>query len=300
VKVKLSKLIIDPIIQIRSQNHESTIQRYMEAFEKLPAVDIVDCPEGLLLADGFHRVAAAERLGQDEIEAKITKGTRENALEIAVINNTKNADPLSPEERDNGIRRLRQIHPDWTLRQIGEAMSICQMTVKRVFDIDEVKRETITSPVTRVTNSHYIEIAKAPKKQWDPLVKAADERGWTRDVTALAVRNLKDDRLPEEHKKEILAGKADPLVITPKGEIAVPADIIGKKIQEMAKNDAVLQLEATLAALDKLALFDVDAIIETAGAERLNRIINEMGRYIEFMQRLSDSARASKELRRVK
>src|SRR3989442_10872953 len=104
-KIAIKEIEIDTTIQIRRGNHEPTIRRYEESFEKLPPVDVFRTPEGDLLADGFHRVAAAERLGKREIQATIHKGTREAALEFAVTANMKNADPLSPEERDDGIRR---------------------------------------------------------------------------------------------------------------------------------------------------------------------------------------------------
>ena len=148
-------------------------------------------------------MAAAERLGLSEIEVKVHKGSREEALEHAVIANTKIADPLTPEERDDGIRRLKQLHPERSHRQIAKAMSVSHLTVKRVFDVDEVKR-SVVSPVTRVTDSHYREIAGAEPKNWEPLVKAADQRGWTRDVTARAVQNLRDDRIPDRQKRDIL------------------------------------------------------------------------------------------------
>jgi hypothetical protein len=118
-------------------------------------------------------------------------------------------------------------------------MSVSPLTIKRVFEIDEVKREVV-SPVTRVTDSHYAEVATAPKEQWQPLIKAADSRGWSRDATRLAVKNLRDERIPDERKREILKGEADPLVITDTGELAVPADVVSGRIREMAANDAIL------------------------------------------------------------
>ncbi len=97
MRLALSEIEIDPTIQIRRSNYEDTIQRYEEAFERLPPVDVFDTAEGLLLADGFHRIAAAERLGHSEIDATVRKGTRQDAAEHAVIANTKNGEPLTAE-----------------------------------------------------------------------------------------------------------------------------------------------------------------------------------------------------------
>ena len=77
-KIAINKIVVDPTVQIRRANHEPTIRRYEESFDKLPPVVVFDVPgEGRLLADGFHRIAAAERLGRREIDATLRKGTRE-------------------------------------------------------------------------------------------------------------------------------------------------------------------------------------------------------------------------------
>lgn len=297
-KLAIDSITIDPTVQIRRSNHEPTIRRYEEAFDKLPPVDVFDTPDGLLLADGFHRTAAAQRLGLADIEANVHKGTRADALEFAVISNTKNADPLSPEERDDGIRRLKQLHPDWSQRKLAEAMSVSHLTVKRVFDIDEVKREVV-APVTRVTDSHYREVAAAPKEAWTPLVKAADRRGWSRDATAQAVRNLKDDRIPEERKREILDGKADPVVVTSQGEFAVSPDVVSRQIKEMESNDAMLAFLRALEALGRARLFRVEAILQPATGDVLDRWAKELPGDIAFLQEVLEGARDRGKLRVV-
>jgi ParB-like chromosome segregation protein Spo0J len=291
----IDRIVVDPSIQIRRGNHEQTIERYMAAFEKLPPVDVFDTGEGngngrYLLGDGFHRMASAERLGLHEIDANIHTGTRQDAAEFAVVANTKNADPLTPEERDEGIRRLRQLHPDWSSRQIADAMSVSQSTIKRVFQVDEVKRETLVGRLTEsrdsLTDTHFAEIAPAPRESWTPLANAAADRGWTRDVTRLAVKNLTDDRIPQERKEAILSGEADPVVVTPDGQFAVPADVIGRQLREMQANDAVLALERALEQLAKLRLYRPEAIIDTAGGPRIDRLIAELPGYVSFLEEL--------------
>jgi hypothetical protein len=143
----------------------------------------------------------------------------------------------------------------------------------------------------KLTSTHYREIARAPEQAWEPLAKAADKRGWSRDATALAVRNLKDDRIPEDRKEKILAGKADPVVVTPEGQFAVPADVIGRQAREMAANDAVLALERALEGLAKLRLFSPSAIVRTAGGDRIDRLVEEMPEDIAFMQEILAAAK---------
>ena len=130
-------------------------------------------------------------------------------------------------------------------------------------------------------------------------MKAAESRGWSRDATAQAVRNLKDDRVPDRHKRQILEGGADPVVVTPEGQMAVAPDVIGKQIREMEANDAVLALERSLEALAKLRLFRPEAIMETMGEPRRARLIDEMPGYIEFLETILRKAKNTKKLKVV-
>jgi len=293
LKIKLADLEIDPTVQIRRSNHEPTIRRYQESFEKLPPIDVFKTPEGLLLADGFHRTAAAQRLGLDTIEATVHHGSRADALEFAVVANTKNADPLTPEERDDGIRRLKQLHPDWAMRRLAEAMSVSQRAVQRVFDTDKVKR-AVVGPRERVTDVHFAEVSGAQEEHWESLVKAADERGWTRDATRLAVKNLKDDNIPTKHKRDLLAGDADPVLVTPNGEYAVPADIVGGRIKDMAANDAILAFHRALEHLSKARLFKAEAIFRPANADTLEHWAKEIPGNVEFLEEILAGVRAAR------
>jgi ParB-like chromosome segregation protein Spo0J len=288
--IAVKDIVVDPIIQIRRGNHEPTIRRYMDSFENLPPVDVFQTKEGMLLADGFHRWAAADRLGKKQIDARVHRGSREEALEFAVVANTKNADALSPEERDDGVRRLKQLHPKWSNQEIAQAMSISAQTVGAVIAGDRVAQRVVLTG-SKLTSTHYREIARAPEETWEPLAKAADKRGWSRDATALAVRNIRDDRIPTDRREKILAGRADPVVVTPEGQFAVPADVVGRQAREMAANDAVLALERALDGLAKLRLFSASAIAKTAGGERLDRLVEEMPEYISFLQEVLSSAK---------
>ena len=44
---------------------------------------VFDTPEGPLLADGHHRLAAAGRLGRKTVEAEVRAGSRQDALRYA-------------------------------------------------------------------------------------------------------------------------------------------------------------------------------------------------------------------------
>jgi ParB-like chromosome segregation protein Spo0J len=46
-------------------------------------VAVFDTPEGLLVVDGYHRLAAARRCGLESVEAKVRSGSRHDELEYA-------------------------------------------------------------------------------------------------------------------------------------------------------------------------------------------------------------------------
>ena len=51
--------------------------------EPPPPVVVFDTGAGLLLADGYHRVAAAQVRGEETIDAEVRHGSRRDALEYA-------------------------------------------------------------------------------------------------------------------------------------------------------------------------------------------------------------------------
>jgi hypothetical protein len=59
------------------------VERYAQMLDALPPVVVFDTKEGLLLADGYHRVAAARRRGLETIEAEVLPGSRRDALRYA-------------------------------------------------------------------------------------------------------------------------------------------------------------------------------------------------------------------------
>ena len=74
---RLANAPIDPETHLDA----ARVERYARTLDALPPVVVVDTPEGLLLADGYHRVAASRRLGLEEVEAEVRTGTRRDALQ---------------------------------------------------------------------------------------------------------------------------------------------------------------------------------------------------------------------------
>jgi hypothetical protein len=59
------------------------VGRYVRNLEAQPPVVVFDTEDGLLLTDGYHRVAAAQQRGAQTIAAEVHHGSREDALRYA-------------------------------------------------------------------------------------------------------------------------------------------------------------------------------------------------------------------------
>ena len=80
-RLRIAELLANAPIDPEAHLDAARVERYARTLDALPPVVGVDTPEGLLLADGYHRVAASRRLGLEEVEAEVRTGTRRDALQ---------------------------------------------------------------------------------------------------------------------------------------------------------------------------------------------------------------------------
>jgi hypothetical protein len=60
------------------------VDRFTAILDSLPPIVVFETESGLLLADGYHRLAAAKRLGATTILADVRSGSSRDALDFAV------------------------------------------------------------------------------------------------------------------------------------------------------------------------------------------------------------------------
>ena len=80
-RLRIAELLANAPIDPEAHLDAARVERYARTLDALPPVVVVDTPEGLLLANGYHRVAASRRLGLEEVEAEVRTGTRREALQ---------------------------------------------------------------------------------------------------------------------------------------------------------------------------------------------------------------------------
>lgn len=198
MKVKVSEIIIDPAVAIREGTDEETIQRYEDNLEALPPIVVYHTDHKYLLADGFHRWAAATRKGWEYIEAEVREGTYEEASEYAIYANLKHGKPLTREEYKNAVRRLKLLHPDWGFEQLSRAIARGIRFIETVIKSDDIARKT----GVRLDDRVALEVSRAPEQYQPTVAKLAHGQAWTVEHTIRKVRAIKAE---PERAEEILA-----------------------------------------------------------------------------------------------
>jgi hypothetical protein len=110
VKLPLAEISRDGI-QLRVGINAETVKDYMENFDSLPPITvfhITDDSEQFVLVDGFHRVAAAELLGLEEIEAEVKEGSYRDALIYACGANASHGLRRTREDKENTVLVILQ------------------------------------------------------------------------------------------------------------------------------------------------------------------------------------------------
>lgn len=298
--VDIDKINRTNAVQIRSRLNQDAVERYMENFDQLPPIVLFDVRgfEEYILADGFHRIEAAIRLGHETIKSDIMTGSLNEAMEYAVKANIKHGVPLSTAERESAVLRLKRLHPQWSYTQIGNAMGLSHSTVSMTISKSKVRKE-VTGKLSNVSEINLRNVHQLPKSQWVPVLEAAEKRGWDNSTVRLAVKNLKDPKIPQKLKNDIVAGKADPLVTTNGGELAFPIEAIKTRVAAATKEDAALALLKVEETLVKIEKFSAKQIISELDAEQAQRIVDEMPEHISFLDKLLSEAKTARKPKEV-
>jgi hypothetical protein len=108
-QVRIADLLDNAPVDPEAHLDAARVDHYARMLDPLPPVVVFDTEEGLLLADGYHRVAAARRRGLETIEAEVRYGSRHDALRYAVMVGAEQRG-ISAEDAASYIRRRSRRH----------------------------------------------------------------------------------------------------------------------------------------------------------------------------------------------
>jgi len=103
-QLRITDLLANAPVDPEAHLDPARVEHYSQMLDAMPPVVVFDTPEGLLLADGYHRVAAARRCGLKSVEAEVRKGSRHDALQYATKVGAAQRG-ISGEESASHIRR---------------------------------------------------------------------------------------------------------------------------------------------------------------------------------------------------
>jgi ParB-like chromosome segregation protein Spo0J len=106
---------------------EAHVERLAEAEGPLPPILVHRLT--MRIVDGFHRVAAAQRRGQTEIEAYLLDESLEAAFVTAVESNVTHGLPLSSADRRRAAVTILAAYPHWSDRAIAKSTGLSGKTV---------------------------------------------------------------------------------------------------------------------------------------------------------------------------
>lgn len=132
MKLSIASLVRDAGTQPRAALDEPTVTRYAEEAGPFPAVVVFHDGARHILADGFHRTAAAERRGETEIEADVRQGDVRAAILYSVGANHDHGLPRSNEDKRRAVLRLLDDAEwrEWSNVAIAKACRVSEFLVR--------------------------------------------------------------------------------------------------------------------------------------------------------------------------
>ncbi|MDD5303078.1 MAG: ParB N-terminal domain-containing protein [Elusimicrobia bacterium] len=137
MKLALDDLKLGAGTQPRAKIDEAVVADYAEAMREgaaFPPVVAFFDGEIYYLADGFHRVDAAYKLGLDAIEAEVKQGTHRDAIYYSLGANADHGLRRTAEDKRRAVMRMLE-DKDWKCWPQGEIAKACRVSRKFVNDL---------------------------------------------------------------------------------------------------------------------------------------------------------------------
>jgi hypothetical protein len=128
----LDDLVLDTNLNLRDRLDDFSVERYADSWDRLPPVTVFEVDGRWLLADGFHRHAAAIMLGKRTVPAEIREGTFTDALDFVASVNLFHGLPLTRAERRRAVELKLKLHHDWSDRRMAEELAVSRELVAKI------------------------------------------------------------------------------------------------------------------------------------------------------------------------
>jgi ParB-like chromosome segregation protein Spo0J len=131
-EIPLDDLVLDQTLNLRDRLDDFTVERYADSWDRLPPITVYSVDDRLLVADGFHRYAAAVMLGKRSIKAEVVDGSMTDALDFVASVNLFHGLPLTRAERRRAVEIKLKLHHDWSDRRMAEELAVSRELVAKI------------------------------------------------------------------------------------------------------------------------------------------------------------------------
>ena len=194
--VPLALIRLDPGTQVRARIDEEVVGEYAQAMGKgapFPEVTLVkETPYHFAIADGWHRVLAAKKLGRKHILARWTPGDRQTTLRIALRANAAHGLRRTNADKRRAVELALKAFPRLSSRQIADLCAVSH------FMVDAVRGADVAENATSDGNGGKEDVGKLPTSQGaNTEGKRLDKRGHLRPARQQKAPRLKKSAAPE-------------------------------------------------------------------------------------------------------
>lgn len=168
MKLKLNQIRKDIALSPREDTSPEVVEDYMTCFEQLPPIVVFKVPDqsNYLLADGWHRLAAAGRLNLEEIEVEARAGSYEDAKEYALLANLRHGRPLTRKEKRGVIGKFLKLHPERANQWIAKDLGCDKNTVEAIrVELESGCEIHTLNSLTGKDGKQYPRVIDKPKKE---------------------------------------------------------------------------------------------------------------------------------------
>jgi len=105
VRLKIVDILETSPVDPEGHLDPERVEGYRRSIDLLDPVVVFETEDGLLLADGYHRIAAAVREGRATIEGEVRKGSRTEALAYAAAAGARQRGLSLEEVKDHVVEK---------------------------------------------------------------------------------------------------------------------------------------------------------------------------------------------------
>lgn len=179
----IKDIVIDPTIQSRVELNNDVVLDYADSINEgveFPAVTVFETPEGYLLADGFHRIAAHKLAAKRKIYADIKEGDRRDAILYSIGANVRHGARLTNADKRKAVTMLL-LDAEWRLwsdNEIARVIGFTQPFISKIRKELESSGELESSDkrlAKRGDQIYEIKPDTAPKRKTLPEIEPDQE-----------------------------------------------------------------------------------------------------------------------------